>query len=78
MAATRERLAFKLMDTTGQRRGDAVRLGPQYIRGDRLEFAAQDRLTDPDHLAISHLNPLRRNNVYVTHGDPYGRGNLAD
>ena len=35
---TRERLALALMLNTGQRRGDAIRLGPQNLKGGRLVF----------------------------------------
>lgn len=35
---TKERLALALMLNTAQRRSDAIRLGPQHVRGGRLRF----------------------------------------
>jgi len=37
---TKARLALEIMLWTGQRRGDASRLGPQHIKGDRIEWRA--------------------------------------
>lgn len=37
---TKARLALEIILWTGQRRGDASRLGPQHIKGDRIEWIA--------------------------------------
>lgn len=37
---TKARLALEIILWTGQRRGDASRLGPQHIKGDRIEWTA--------------------------------------
>lgn len=37
---TKARLALEIMLWTGQRRGDASRLGPQHIKGNRIEWTA--------------------------------------
>jgi integrase len=37
---TKARLALEIILWTGQRRGDASKLGPQHIKGDRIEWTA--------------------------------------
>ncbi len=75
---TRERLALALMLNTAQRRGDAIRLGPQNIKGNRLIFTQRKtgkRLDMPiiaelrDALAgfeLAHLSFL-----VTAHGAPF-------
>lgn len=43
---TPQRIAFEILLYTGLRRADAVRLGPQHIRGDVIEITAQKTDTD--------------------------------
>ena len=49
---TKARLAMELMLWTGNRRGDAVRLGPQHVRTGRLEFV-QEKTGKPMKIAIA-------------------------
>lgn len=60
---TKARLAMEIMLWTGLRRGDAVRLGPQHIRGGRIVMVAGktgkavDMLAAPDLLAAIKAMP---------------------
>lgn len=60
---TKARLALEIMLWTGLRRGDAVRLGPQHIRGGRIILAAGktgkavDMLAAPDLVAAIKAMP---------------------
>lgn len=75
---TRERLALALLLHTAQRRGDAIRLGPQHLRGGRLRFvqrktgAAIDIPLKPELKAAIDAAPSGQMVFLVTgHGRPF-------
>ncbi len=80
---TQERLALDLMLFTGMRRGDAIRIGPQHLKGGRLIFAPEKtrgstgkRLSIPVHPALSASIAATKTGdmtlLTTKHGKPWG------